>query len=147
MQSNIDKIEDYRLELKRAMDASQSRLARAVDRHIRQGNKPINIEDLDAFPLGVWKDLSKNISAKKRANRFGSLLSFDIKMNKDAEFSEHFHDDAIESTEVVEGEILDTSSGIVYKKGDVAHYDNGKKHTPVATKDTELHVLFKSLAL
>ena len=147
MQSNIDKPEDYRLELKRAMDASQSRLARAVDRHIRKINKPINVEDLASFPLGVWMDLSKNISAKRRGNRFGSLLSFDIKMNQDAEFSEHFHDDAIESTEVVEGEILDTSSGIVYKKGDVAHYENGIPHTPVATKDTELHVLFKSLVL
>ena len=76
MQLNEDSIEDYRTELKRALEASQSRLARAVDRHIRQDNKPINIEDLASFPLGVWKDLSKNISAKKRANRFGSLLSF-----------------------------------------------------------------------
>lgn len=120
MQLNEDSNEDYRTELKRALEASQSRLARAVDRHIRQINKPINVEDLDAFPFGEWVHLSKNISAKKRANRFGSLLSFDIKMNKDAKFSEHFHEDAIESTEVVEGEILDTSSGIVYKKGNVA---------------------------
>lgn len=147
MQLNEDSNEDYRTELKRALEASQSRLARAVDRHIRQINKPINVEDLDAFPFGEWVHLSKNISAKKRANRFGSLLSFDIKMNKDAKFSEHFHEDAIESTEVVEGEILDTSSGIVYKKGNVAQYEHGIPHTPVATKDTELHVLFKSLSL
>ena len=147
MRLNTDKPEDYRDELKRVMEASQSRLARAVDRHIRQINKPINVEDLASFPLGEWEDLSKNISVKRRASRFGSLLSFEVKMTKDAEFSEHFHEDAIESTEVVEGEILDTSSGIVYKKGDVAHYENNIPHTPVATKDTELHVLFKSLAL
>jgi len=135
--------EDYRLELMRAIEASYSRLSRAVDRHINNTSKPINAEDLDAFPLRKWIALGTGIKAMKRKNRFKSYLSFDVKMKKGSEFAEHFHDDVIESTEVLDGEMLDTSSGIVYKVGDVANWETGIKHTPVATKDTTLHVLFK----
>jgi len=139
----IESKEDYRLELMRAIEASYSRFSRAVDRHINNSAKPINAEDLDAFPLRKWIALGTGISAMRRKNRFKSYLSFDIKMKKGSEFAEHFHDDIIESTEVLEGEMVDTPSGVVYKIGDVAHWEVGIKHTPVATKTTILHVLFK----
>ena len=64
-------------------------------------------------------------------------------MEKGGCFGEHFHDDIIESAEVVYGELLDTSTDEVFKKGDVAHYEKGVKHTPVATEKCLLHVLFK----
>ena len=133
----------YRIELRERLDTSFNEMSKAISRHLDKSTKPINAKDLDAFPLGKWESLGDNIKAKKKRNRFLSYLSFDIKMEEGARFAEHFHSDVIESTEVIEGEMLDTTTGILYVKGDVAHWLNNEKHTPVALKATKLHVLFK----
>ena len=133
----------YRIELRERVEASFNEMSKAISRHLDKSTKPINAKDLDAFPLGKWEKLGDDIKAKKKRNRFLSYLSFDIKMEEGARFAEHFHSDVIESTEVIEGEMLDTTSGILYVKGDVAHWDKDVKHTPVALKYTKLHVLFK----
>lgn len=105
---------------------------------------PINKEQLKAFPFGVWIELNSKVKARRRKDRFKEgYLCFDTVMETGGEFGEHFHDDLIESTEVVQGEMYDTYDGKYYKEGDVAHYDKGQKHTPIATKKTILHVLFK----
>jgi len=134
---------NYRITLKEMVDTSFNEMSRAISRHLDKSTKPINAKGLDAFPLGKWEKLGDDIKAKKKRNRFLSYLSFDIKMEEGARFAEHFHSDVIESTEVIEGEMLDTTSGILYVKGDVAHWDKDVKHTPVALKYTKLHVLFK----
>ena len=144
---DTDKIyasEDYREELSRAIDASFLRLSNALNRfNDEKAIKPINREELDSFPLGVWIEVNDKIKVRKRKNRFKTYLNFDTEMDEGSEFGEHFHTDMIESCEVVVGEMLDTSTGVIYKDGDVAHYNKGEKHTPVATKKTFLHVLFK----
>ena len=134
---------NYRITLKEMVDTSFNEMSTAISRLLDKSTKPINAKDLDAFPLGKWEKLGDNIKAKKKRNRFLSYLSFDIKMEEGARFAEHFHSDVIESTEVIEGEMLDTTTGILYVKGDVAHWDKDVKHTPVALKYTKLHVLFK----
>ena len=91
----------------------------------------------------VWKDIGSGIKIRKRKNRFSTFLNFDTKMEEGAEFGEHFHADIIESCEVIEGELFDELTNKYYKIGDVAHYDKGEKHKPIATKKTFLHVLFK----
>jgi len=139
----VEKKEDYRLELQRAIEVSHNRLIKAIDNHINATSEPINLDDLKSFPLGVWVEIGGNIKAKKRKNRFSDFLNFDIEMKAGAEFSEHFHTDIIESTEVMQGEMFDVSSGKIYKTGDVANYNEGQKHKPIATKETLLHVLFK----
>ena len=136
--------EEYRSELMRSIEASHSRLVHAVEAHREnKDNKPINNEDLNSFPLGVWVEINDKIRGKKRKNRFSNYLNFDVEIEKGGEFGEHFHNDVIESTEVIYGELLDTSSGKVYKKGDVAQWEKGEKHTPIAMFKTLVHVLFK----
>ena len=140
----IEKSENYRQELARAIDASFLRLSNALNRfNDHTAIKAINRQDLESFPLAVWVEVNDKIKIRRRKNRFNDLLSFDTEMLKDAEFGEHFHDDIIESCEVISGEMLDTSDGKIYKEGDVAHYGKGQKHTPIATKKCILHVLFK----
>lgn len=134
---------DIRFELKKQLEVSYKELLNAVFRHLNKSTDPINAEDLEAFPLGRWKQIGSSIRAKKKRNRFLSYLSFEIEMDEGAKFAEHFHSDVIESTEVLEGEMLDTTTGILYIENDVAHWEEGVKHTPVALKDTKLHVLFK----
>tara|TARA_R110002051_G_scaffold299247_1_gene366357 strand:- start:21 stop:446 length:426 start_codon:yes stop_codon:yes gene_type:complete len=105
---------------------------------------PINKEQLKQFPFGVWMDLNSKVKVKRRRDRFKEgYLCFDTVMETGGEFGEHFHSDLIESTEVVQGEMYDTYDSKYYREGDVAHYDKGQKHTPIATKKTILHVLFK----
>lgn len=140
----IQESNNYREELYRAIDASSFRLSNALNRfNDNKAVKPINRHDLEAFPLMAWIEINDSIQVRKRKNRFNTYLNFDTKMLKGAEFGEHFHEDIIESAEVIVGEMLDTSDGTIYKEGDVAHYEKGEKHTPVATKDTILNVLFK----
>jgi quercetin dioxygenase-like cupin family protein len=110
----------------------------------RKGVTPINKEQLKQFPIGVWIELNSKVKARRRKDRFKEgYLCFDTVMETGGEFGEHFHDDLIESTEVMQGEMYDTQDGRYYRDGDVAHYDKGQKHTPIATKKTILHVLFK----
>lgn len=106
--------------------------------------EPINREQLNEFEFFKWTDINENVRAFRKRNRFKEgYLSFIVEMKAGGAFGEHFHDDLIESTEVVSGEMYDTYDKRYYKEGDVAHYDKGQKHTPIATKKTVLHVLFK----
>lgn len=137
--------ENYRIELKKSLEATHERLINAVTLfNEKKAIKPINAEQLKAFPYGKWIDINKSVKVFRRKNRFKEgLLCFDTVMEKGGDFGEHFHDDLIESTEVIEGEMYDTYDHCYYRKGDVAHYDKGRKHTPIATEKTILHVLFK----
>ncbi|MDC1081344.1 hypothetical protein OAQ15_04495 [Flavobacteriaceae bacterium] len=144
MEFSINK-EHYRQALKIELDASYHDLTVAINRLLKKDVKPINAKDLMAFPLNTWIEIGPNIKARKRKNRFKDYLSFDIDMQKNACFAEHFHGDVVESTEVIKGEMLDTATvpNTIYKKGDVAHWEKNVKHTPVALEKTFLHVLFK----
>lgn len=135
---------NYRDELLLKMEASHSMLVNAVDRfNNNEAVKPINRQDIESFPLGVWVSINDKIKVRKRKNRFKTYLNFDTVMEKGAEFGEHFHNDIIESCEVISGKLIDMLDNKIYNIGDVAHYDKGTKHKPVATEKTLLHVLFK----
>ena len=135
---------DYRTDLLKSIEYTHNKLVEAVNMFNSPiATKPINREDLDSFPLMEWIDIGGGILIRKRKNRFSHYLNFDTKMSKGSEFGEHFHEDIIESCEVIEGELYDTSTNEFYRKGDVAHYDKGIRHTPRATEETLLHVLFK----
>ena len=110
----------------------------------KTSKKPIDKAQLAMFPYGVWIELNHKVRVRRRKNRFKEgYLCFDTDMESGGEFGEHFHNDLIESTEVIQGEMYDTYDEKYYREGDVAHYDKGQKHTPIATKKTILHVLFK----
>lgn len=135
--------EDYRDVLTKRIQDTYNKLQQAVLAFNSPFNEAINKEQLDTFPLMKWITLNEKVKIRKRRNRFSSYLCFDTHMKEGGKFGEHFHEDIIESAEVVSGEMLDTSNNVVYTAGDVAHYERGEKHTPIATKDTLLHVLFK----
>jgi hypothetical protein len=137
--------DNYRDELRRSVNATHERLVNAVNLfNAHKAVKPINEDQLRQFPFFKWIPLNDKVKVYRRNDRFnGSQLCFDTVMEKDGEFGEHFHDDMIESTEVVSGEMYDTFQQRYYKEGEIADYGKGKKHTPIATKRTVLHVLFK----
>lgn len=104
---------------------------------------PINKEDLIKFPIGAWVLVNELVRIRRRKQRFGDHLNFDTIMEKGGEFGSHFHEDMLESCEIEYGEMKDLEDNRIYKKGDVMEYDKGQHHTPIATKKTRLHVLFK----
>lgn len=135
---------DYRNALTQKIQESFNKLQGAVLLfNSSKANTPINRADLESFPLMSWINLNEKVKVRKRKNRFNSYLAFDTLMKKGGKFGEHFHEDIIESAEVVSGEMIDTTTNSVYKEGDIAHYEKGIKHTSIATTDTLLHVLFK----
>lgn len=135
---------DYRNILTQKIQESFNKLQGAVLLfNSSKASIPINIADLESFPLMRWINLNEKVKVRKRKNRFNSYLAFDALMKKGGKFGEHFHEDIIESAEIVSGEMVDTTTNEIYKAGDVAHYEKGIKHTPIATTDTLLHVLFK----
>jgi hypothetical protein len=136
---------EYRKELLKMIQLSSARLSSAVASfNMKVANDPINVAELQSFPLMEWVPLEKDILIQKRANRFDHILNFHVKLGAGAAFAEHFHQDAIESTEVITGQLIDLSeNGKVYEPGEVAHWDKNVRHTPVAMVATELHVLFK----
>jgi hypothetical protein len=138
-----NKDNDYRKEISQAIALSHQRLLSVVERGLNETNESINYIDIDSFPTNVWINLGDYIKVKKRNNRFGNLLNLDVHMKSGAKFSEHFHDDAIESTEVIYGEMLDVTTNTIYEKGAVVDYSFSVKHKPVALKETLLHVLYK----
>lgn len=103
----------------------------------------INKKDLEAFPLFVWVDLNENIKVRKRKNVFGEYLNFDTEIKMGGEFGRHFHDDIIESCEVISGKMQDAEDGAIYEVGDIMHYEKGEPHIPIALEYTVLKVLFK----
>lgn len=137
--------ENYRKELIKSIDATHERLRNAVSLfNAGVAKKPINEEELRKFPFFEWIVLNHKVKIMRRKDRFnGRYLCFDTIMEEGGEFGEHFHEDLIESTDVVYGEIFDTHCQKYFKKGDVVDYSKGIKHTPIATKETLLHVLFK----
>jgi len=136
---------DYKHALRKVLNQAEDRFKSAVSKlGIEQEHSGIKVSDLALFPYNVWTLITPRIKIRKRKNRFGNFLNFDVEMKKGARFAEHFHEDGIESAEVVSGELVDTSeNNKIYKKGDVAHWDKNVNHTPIANEDTFLHVLFK----
>lgn len=145
LDSKILTQENYRDELRKSINATHERLENSVRLfNLKKAIEPINKEKLKSFPFHQWIDLNKDVKVYRRFDRFKEgYLSFYTIMEKGGEFGEHFHNDLIESTEVVKGEMYDTYDQSYYRKGDIAHYDRGQKHTPIATKKTLLDVLFK----
>lgn len=136
------KEDDYRSRLMRDVTYSHDKLTIAINRFNSQtALDPINRVDLDSFPYMVWKPVNDLIDVRKRKKLFKNYLNFDTRMKAGAKFGNHFHDDLIESVEVIYGELIDGDN--IYKKGDVAHYEKGQYHSPIATQDTLLRVLFK----
>ena len=145
MQSTESNKQDWRENYLSKIDASVMRYKNAIKNFSRKVSvDPINKQDLESFPVLEWKNINESVSVMRRKSRFGEIMSFDTKMEAGSEFGEHFHDDLIESAEVISGEMVDVSeNNKVYKSGDIAEYGKGIKHTPIATKETVLHVLFK----
>lgn len=115
LQRKLDDIED-----------NYDALISTIDSFKGKNNDPINREQLEAFPFMVWTDIGGGIEIRKRKNRFSTYLNFDTKMIEGAEFGEHFHNDIIESCEVIDGELFDELTNKYYKVGDVAHYEKGE---------------------
>ncbi|MGB1216437.1 MAG: hypothetical protein ACPG5P_01090 [Saprospiraceae bacterium] len=82
-------------------------------------------------------------SKEGKAYKWAQEANFDTIMLKGGEFGKHFHEDVIESAEVLSGKMLDKITGEVYHKNDVMHYEKGEHHTPIALEDTVLKVIFK----
>ena len=113
-------------------------------------DRPINKKDLESFPFMIWQNLGGGVWVRKRNNRFGNLLNFDTKMipseaeDGEPKFGDHFHDDIIESCEIVEGWLKDRRvPKAKYVKGDVVNWHKGERHEPFTKVYTFLHVLFK----
>lgn len=104
---------------------------------------PINRESLMTFPEGVWVEVNDKVKVRRRKHRFHDHLNFDTIMAKGGEFGKHFHNDVLESAEVLYGKMQDLQDNKIYLKGDVMEYAKGQKHTPIALEETKLHVLFK----
>lgn len=109
-------------------------------------NKPITYNDLKKFPLFKWvylDPLTKKVKIRKKNNHFIEYLNFDTLMKKGGRFSEHFHGDCIESTEILEGKVLDLVSADIYETNDILYYTQDQTHDIIALEDTTLKVLFK----
>lgn len=106
-------------------------------------HEPINKADLLQFKVGKWYHINKDVRIRKRKERFKTYLNFDTEIKKGGGFGGHFHEDLIESTEVVSGAIRDLTDNELYLSGDVMEYGKGIIHEPIAEEDTFLHVLFK----
>jgi len=139
---------DYRqdrLDIMNAIRNSHKNLLSTVksfNNEVKKQN-PINKKDLDSFPLFVWVDVNEKIKVRKRKNVFGEYLNFDTIIEIGGEFGSHFHNDVIESCEVISGKIQDLEDGKIYLEGDIMHYDKGHPHTPIALEKSVLKVLFK----
>lgn len=104
---------------------------------------PINYNQLLKFPLFEWVKLNDKVSIQRRNMLFGDHLNFDTTILKGGEFGKHFHDDVIESTEIISGSIQDLEDNRIYTDGEVMHYEKGEQHTPIALEDSTLRVIFK----
>lgn len=140
-----NKVEDkYREALIALIDEAHENLVKAVDRfNSNIATDPINRSDLMNFPLMKWFELNDKVFIRRRKNRFKDYLCFDTKMEADGELGEHFHADIIESVEVISGKMHDSATGLDYFTGDIAHFEKGEVHTPIASEKTLLHILFK----
>jgi hypothetical protein len=139
------KVEDkYREALIALIDEAHEDLVKAVNRFNSDiATHPINRSDLMNFPLMQWFELNDKVFIRRRKNRFKDYLCFDTKMEADGELGEHFHADIIESVEVISGKMHDSATGLDYFTGDIAHFEKGEIHTPIASEKTLLHILFK----
>ena len=100
--------------------------------------------DLMLFPELVWVNINKDVKVRRKKMRFGDHIVFEGILKKGGVFFEHFHDDSIESTEILFGSLKDLNdNNRVYKQHDVMHFEKNKVHTIVALEDTELNIIFK----
>lgn len=116
----------------------------------KKGNlkKPITYNDLKKFPLFEWMYLdpiTKKVKIMRKNMHFKDHLNFDTIMKKGGRFSEHFHGDCIESTEILKGKVLDLVSADIYETNDVLYYGEKDTHDIIALEDTEFKVLFKKV--
>ena len=139
------KVEDkYRDALISLIDEAHENLVKAVDKfNCNTAITPINRSDLMNFPLMQWFELNDKVFIRRRKNRFKDYLCFDTKIEANGELGEHFHADIIESVEVISGKMHDSATGLDYFTGDIAHFEKGEIHTPIASEKTLLHILFK----
>lgn len=103
----------------------------------------INKEDLNLFPVLEWVELNDKIRIRRRKMLFGNYFNFDTELKSGGEFGEHFHQDLIESAEIISGSMLDVLDNEVYRAYDIMHYEKGEKHKPIALENTILKVIFK----
>jgi len=109
-----------------------------------ESNKPINKKDLETYPLFKDIPIGDLVTIIRRKNLFNDYLNFDTFMKKGGAFGKHFHDDIIESAEIIKGKVIDKIDNKIYNEGDVMHFEKGVKHEPIALEYTVLKVLFKS---
>ncbi len=132
-----------RHEIMKKMQDAHDDIMRVLDAFNNKIEIPINRESLEKFPLLEWVEINELIKVRRRKNLFGDYLNFDTQMKKDGEFGKHFHDDMIESAEVISGKMIDMIDSKVYETHDVMHYEKGEHHQPVALEETLLKVIFK----
>ena len=106
---------------------------------------PINRKDLEQFPSFEWLFVDKEERGgfQKRNNHFDNYLNFDLKMKQKGRINKHFHEDIIESIDVIKGRVIDLETAKIHNEGDVIVYQPGEKHDLYAIKDSELKVLCK----
>ena len=127
----------------RDINKSQRELIHVIDDMNREYAGQQSYSDLAKFPILVEIYLNDKISVTRKNNIFGNMLVFETTMKIGGSFNEHFHPDAIESTEVVSGRIKDLKQGSEYKTNEVIHYDKGEVHDILALEETKLKVIFK----
>jgi hypothetical protein len=144
---SLVKIDEHsRLERKKIMDDMQEKhnaMMVVLDSFAGIKEEPINYKDLVKFPLFEWIVLNDKVSIQRRNMLFGNYINFDTHIKAGGEFGKHFHEDVIESCEVMKGSVLDTHDNVTYNEGDVMHYLKGQHHRPICLVDCELRVIFK----
>ena len=125
------------------IETSYEGLLNTLDAFNGEVEMPIGRKKLEGFKMLKWEALNSKVKIRRRKNLFGDYLNFDTIMKKGGEFGRHFHDDIIESCEIISGRMQDLETNIIYEADDVMHYDRGQHHTPIALEDTVLKVIFK----
>ena len=127
----------------KSIDKSYNSLITVLDAFNGEVEMPIGRNKLEGFKMLKWEALNSKVKIRRRKNLFGNYLNFDTVMKKGGEFGRHFHDDIIESCEIISGKMKDLETGEIYEEDDVMHYEKGEHHTPIALEDTVLKVIFK----
>jgi len=116
----------------------------ALDNFKGKGDQDITKSTLKAYPFMKWVVLNESplVKFRRRGDISENTLMFDCYMEKGGEFGMHLHSDCVEECEVVQGELFDVQFNQTFKEGDIALYEKGVKHIPIATQETLLRVFF-----
>lgn len=133
-----------RLDMLDLLEIKHQAFMNALDNFRGKGDQDIKKDVLRTYPFMEWTVLNENplVKFRRRGDINKDTLMFDCYMEKGGEFGMHLHSDCVEECEVVKGELFDIQINKTFKEGQIARYDKGVKHIPIATQETLLRVFF-----